>query len=385
MPSAQSGGGGKSSLKSSYWILAGLALALGAAQAAGAQTGTQAGKQTGTGTAATGTGTAAKAATPAAQPAPASALQLQNLDQAGKPVDPFPPVNAKYFTATSPTVETVNTFLKTLWGYDTNRIWRVEAIQKTSAPDVSKVIVFVSDKSPNAKVQPTVFFVTPDGTHAIAGDGVMSFGAAPFAESRKILQARADGAARGATAKDLLLVEFSDLQCPHCKDAQTTMEQLSKDFPNARVVYQSYPLTEIHPFAFKAAAYGYCIEKQKSDAFFPYAAAVFDAQAALTPETGDETLKSAVTKAGLDPAAVDTCAATPAIKDQVNASIKLAQDVGVEQTPMLAVNGHLLPLTGVPYETLKRIIAYQATLDGVSTGATDAADSSRKPPTLGTK
>jgi protein-disulfide isomerase len=111
---------------------------------------------------------------------------------------------------------------------------------------------------------------------------------------------------------------------------------------------------------------------------------VVDAQAALTPETGDETLKNAVTKAGLDPAAIDACAATQAIKDQVNASIKLAQDVGVEQTPMLAVNGHLLPLTNIPYETLKNIVAYQATLDGVTTGATGpVVGSSSTPPTLG--
>jgi protein-disulfide isomerase len=157
-----------------------------------------------------------------------------------------------------------------------------------------------------------------------------------------------------------------------------------KDFPNARVVYQSYPLVELHPYAFKAAAYGYCVQKQKNDAFFFSSAAVFDTQGALTPETGDETLKNAVTKAGLDPAAVDACAATPAIKDQVSASIKLAEDVGVEQTPMLAVNGHLLPLAGVPYETLKNIILYQAMLDGVSTGATGpSVGTSSTPPTLG--
>jgi protein-disulfide isomerase len=152
-----------------------------------------------------------------------------------------------------------------------------------------------------------------------------------------------------------------------------------KDFPNARVVYQSFPLVELHPFAFKAAAYGVCITKQKNDAFFPYAAAVYDTQAALTPETGDETLKNAVTKAGLDPAAIDACAATQATKDAVNASIKLAQDAGVEQTPTLAVNGHLLPLTQIPYETLKSIVSYQAVLDGVNTGA---APETRKAPSL---
>lgn len=330
-------------------MLAGLASVLSVAVVAGAQTGT--------------TGTAPKAATPA------PALHLNDLGQTPK-ADPFPPANPKYFTAATPTVDTVNAFLKTLWGYDTNRIWRVEAIQKTEAPGVSKVIVFVSDKSPNAKVQTTAFFVTPDGNHAIAGDGIVPFGATPFAELRKTMEARADGAARGAASKDLLLVEFADLECPHCKEAQGTMDQLVKDFPNARVVFQSFPLVQIHPFAFKAAAYGYCVQKQNNDAFFTYAAAVFDNQAALTPETADATLKNAVTKAGLDPAAIDACAATPAIKDQVNASVKLAEEIGVNQTPTLVVNGHLLPMSQVPYETLKKIVAYQAQLDGVSTGAT---------------
>jgi protein-disulfide isomerase len=278
-------------------------------------------------------------------------------------------------------VDTVNGFLKALWGYDPTRIWRVEAIQATAAPGVSKVVVFVSDKSPNAKVQTTVFHVTPDGKHAIAdGTGVIPFGLTPFADSRKTLQERADGASRGSSSKDFMLVEFADLQCPHCKEAQSTMDQLAKDFPNARIVYQSFPIVDIHPLAFKAAAYGYCVEKQKNDAFFPYAAAVYDAQAALTPETGDETLKNAVTKAGLDPAAIDACAATQATKDAVNDSIKLAQDVGIDQTPMLAVNGHVLPLTQVPYETLKTVVAYQATLDGVNSGT--APDSGRKVPTL---
>ena len=335
-------------MKSAY-LVAGLAAVLSVAAAAGAQTAAAPGQT----------------AKPAAQ---TPALQLNNLDPTSK-ADPFPPVNQKFFTASTPTVDTVNGFLKALWGYDSNRIWRVEAIQTTAAPGVSKVTVFVSDKSPNAKVQPTSFFVTPDGKHAVAGDGVMTFGLTPFAEARKLLQDKADGATKGGSGKDFLLVEFADLQCPHCKEAQGTMDQIAKDFPNARIVFQSFPIVDLHPFAFKAAAYGYCVQKQKNDAFFPYAAAVFDTQGALTPDTGDETLKNAVTKAGLDPAAVDACAATPATKAQVEASIKLGQDSGVEQTPVLAVNGHVLPLTGVPYETLKNIIAYQASLDGVSSGA----------------
>ena len=324
-------------------------------------------------------------AQPASQAAPApKPLQLQSLDPSSRP-DPFPPVNPKFFTAATPTVDTVNSFLKALWGYDPNRIWRVEAIQNTIAPGISKVVVFVSDKGPNAKVASTSFFVTPDGKHAIADSAsVINFGATPFADTRKLLQDKADGAYRGAAGKDLMLVEFADLQCPHCKEAQATMDKLAQDFPNARIVFQNFPLVEIHPFAFKAAAYGYCVTKQKNDAFFTYATAVFDNQASLTPDAGEKTLKDAVTKAGLDPAAIDSCAATEATKKAVEGSIKLAEDAAVEQTPMLAVNGHLLPLNGVPYETLKSVISYQAAQDGVSTGAVPAP-AQRTPPTLGNK
>jgi len=326
---------------------------------------------------------AQKPAAPA-QGAPApKPLQLQSLDSSSRP-DPFPPVNPKYFTASTPTVDTVNSFLTALWGYDPNRIWRVEAIQTTAAPGVTRVVVYVSDKGPNAKVVNTIFFVTPDGKHAIAGgEGVINFGATPFAEARKTLQDRADGATRGSTSKDLLLVEFADLQCPHCKEAQATMDRLAQDFPNARIVFQNMPIPDLHPYALKAAAYGYCVTKQKNDAFFIYANEVFEKQAALTPDTGDQTLKDAVTKAGLDPAAIDACAATDATKNAVQASMQLGRDVGIEQTPLLAVNGHVVPLNGVAYETLKSVISFQAVQDGVSTGAAPpVGSSSRTPPSL---
>ena len=288
------------------------------------------------------------------------------------PASPFPPVNAKFFTATTPTVATVDAFLRAIWGYDENRIWQVAAIQKTPAPGVSKVTVFVSEKTAaRGQVQTTQFFITPDGKHAIA-DAVIDFGATPFADTRKLMQERANGPWRGAAGKELELVEFADMQCPHCKDAQVTMDQLVRDFPNAHVVFQAYPLTDIHPFAFKAAAYGVCVAKTSNAAFFQYAQAVFDTQESLTTEMNQQALNAAVQKAGGDPVAVGTCAESAATKDAVNASIHVAEDAGVDQTPMLAINGHLVPIGAMAYETLKKIVAYQAGLDGVATGAVAA-------------
>ena len=306
--------------------------------------------------------TAPAAGTKVASPAP---LRLQSLAPDAL-ADPFPAVNPKNFTAESPSVATVDSYLHAVVGYDPKRIWRVVAIQKTAAVGVSKVTALVSERAANAKVQTASFFVLDDGKHLIADNSaVMPFAADPYAETRATLHTRASGPTFGASGKELMLVEFADLQCPHCKDAQATIKKLAADFPQARMVYQSFPLVEIHPFAEKAALYGECIRRKGDDAFFSYVQAVYDTQAKLTGEGGDQALKDAVAKAGGDPAAVQACSTTAEAKSAVDASVRLAADLNIEQTPMLAINGRLVPANAMPYETLKQIVAFQARLDGV--------------------
>ncbi|MDE1161043.1 MAG: thioredoxin domain-containing protein [Acidobacteriaceae bacterium] len=306
----------------------------------------------------------AQTAEPAAPKPQASAQAAVAAAAAAK--NPFPPVNPKNFTAATPTPADVNSFLKELWGYDENRTWSVVGIQKTPAPGVAKVTVMIADKAQPGKEASTVFYVTPDGKHALAGE-VIDFGAQPFAEKKATLLAEAKGPSRGAKGDGLLLVEFADLQCPHCKEAQDTMDQLATDFPQARIVFENYPITEIHPYAEEAAAMGVCVRKAKGDpAFFTYASAVFEAQAALTASNHEGALATAVTRAGADAKVVAACAATPATIAEVNAERKLGEDLGVNQTPTLMVNGWALPVASVPYEVLKKMIAYRAGLDGVT-------------------
>jgi protein-disulfide isomerase len=305
----------------------------------------------------------------------AGALQAQVTTQApaaqaaqapGMPASPFPVVNPKNFSATSPTVEEVNSFLKALWGYDEGRSWSVVGIVKTPAPGVAKVVVYIADKANPGKSSQSVFYTTPDGKHAIAGD-VIDFGAKPFEETRQVLMARATGPAEGAASKQLELVEFADLQCPHCKDAEETMENLAREFPQAHIVFENLPIPELHPYAMRAAAEGVCVRKAKGDAaFYTYAAAVFAKQSQLTPDGVDAVLAAAVTAAGDDPKDAAACALTDLASDDIHASMALAGDLNVNQTPMLAVNGQLLPMSGIPYDTLKKIIAFRAGQDGVT-------------------
>jgi protein-disulfide isomerase len=286
------------------------------------------------------------------------------------PADIFPQPNLKFFDAPSPTTAEVNAFLNVIWGYDQNRTWRVEAIQKTKAPNVAKVTVFVADKSQGNKVESLRFFTTPDGKHAIA-DAVFSFGPHPYDDLRAMLDQRADGPARGAANKTLELVEFADLQCPHCKEAAPIIADLQRDFPGAHFVFQNFPLVDIHPFAGQGAAYGNCVAQAKGDAaFYTYIDNVFAHQESLTPELGQQTLDNAVTAAGANPAAVKACAATPAAQAKVAAQIKLAEDADIEQTPTLVINGHPLAFGAIPYEQLKQIIAWDAKQTGAASALT---------------
>src|SRR6202142_2192231 len=66
---------------------------------------------------------------------------------------PFPPVDPANFTATSPTKQTVEEFLKAYWGYDSSRVWQVQAILPTPAPGVSHVIVLVKGNGTGPKEQ----------------------------------------------------------------------------------------------------------------------------------------------------------------------------------------------------------------------------------------
>lgn len=304
----------------------------------------------------------------AQQDVPAAPVAQAPSGPAPAPAAPvFPKPDPANFTAALPTPETVNAFLKASWGYDENRVWEVWAIQKTEVEGISRVTLLVGDKTGKLKIAPAQFYVLPDNKHVFAGDDIMPFGANPYAEARAVLQQRANGPYRGSASKDLELVEFADFQCPHCKAAQANMDKLAVDFPKARIVFENYPLPQ-HPAAANAAAYGVCVAKQGgSNAFFTFSSAVFESQDGLTSADGATlTLNSAVTKAGLDPAKIAACATTPETKAAVEASIKLARDLSINQTPTLVVNGRQIPLGGVPYETLKQIIDYQAKMDGVS-------------------
>jgi len=164
-----------------------------------------------------------------------------------------------------PTEETVNSFMQQTFGYDSSVTWKIASIKPSVAEGLAEVTVLLT--SPKGQSQ-TTFYVTPDGKHALAGD-IMPFGAKPYAPAQEALTKGINGPAKGPAKAEVTIVEFSDLQCPHCKDAQPVIEKLLAAEPNARFVFQNFPLP-MHNWANKAASYADCVGRASNDAFWKF-------------------------------------------------------------------------------------------------------------------
>ena len=254
-----------------------------------------------------------------------------------------------------PSQQIAEAFLHARFGYDPNLVYKIVAIKPSPYPEMAELDIALG---PADQTQLFRLYITPDGEHAIVGE-VMPFGADPFHDARIRLEKEAKGPAKGAANNALLLVEFSDLECPHCKAAQPTIAKLLEDFPNARFVFENYPLP-IHKWAARAAAYGQCIGERDNAAFFKYVDAVFESQDKVTPENADDMLKGIAKQAGADPDAVAQCAASESTAAEVKQSADLARDLGVTGTPALFVNGRQVQIGGMSYETLKSILQFDA-------------------------
>ena len=157
-----------------------------------------------------------------------------------------------------------------------------------------------------------------------------------------------------------MIVEFGDLQCPACKAAQPAIEALIAAEPNARFVFQNFPL-EMHNWAAKGADYADCVAQASNDAFWKFIAKTYDGQADITAENADEKLTALADTSGVKGADIATCAKSPATKARVDTSIALGKSVNVTGTPTLFINGRSVGnISQIPAETLKALVDFAA-------------------------
>jgi protein-disulfide isomerase len=265
-----------------------------------------------------------------------------------------PPAKMANSDVRLPSEDMVNGFMQDTFGYDSSITWRILEIKPSEAEGLAEVLVLVS----NPRGQETSrFFVSPDGQHALLGE-VIPFGTHPFAAAKEKLDKGVTGPSRGPAKTPVTVVEFSDLQCPHCKAAQPTLEKLIGEEPNVRLVFQNFPLPS-HDWAAKGAAYGDCVASVSNDAFWKFLQGTYDAQTEITAATADEKLTAIADKAGVKGSEIAACAAKPETVARVEQSVALGKSVDVSSTPSIFVNGRKIgSIEQMPYEVLKKLVEY---------------------------
>jgi protein-disulfide isomerase len=240
-------------------------------------------------------------------------------------------------TADLPSEAVVDAFLHQQFGYQSDITWKIASIKPSPIEGLAEVNVVLANGQGQ---QISRFYVAPDGLHAVVGD-IIPFGAKPFDPAKKALEKGITGPSKGPKDAPVTIVEFGDLQCPACKAAQPTIETLVAAEPNARFVFQNFPL-EIHNWAAKGAAYADCVGRASNDAFWKFVSKTYETQSDITAENADEKLTALADGAGVKGSDIAACAAKPETKAHVDASIALGKSVDVTGTPTVFINGRKL-------------------------------------------
>src|SRR4030095_8793010 len=92
-----------------------------------------------------------------------------------------------------------------------------------------------------------------------------------------------DTATEGPKDAKIVVVEFSDYQCPFCSQAEPLMAQVLTAYPkDVKRAYKQFPLTTIHPNAMPASQAAVAAGKQGK--FWEMHAKLFASQRELTPD-----------------------------------------------------------------------------------------------------
>ncbi len=147
---------------------------------------------------------------------------------------------------------------------------------------------------------------------------------------------------RGPKNAPVTIVEFSDFQCPFCRQAAPVVEEVMKAYPkDVRFVYKQMPLTQIHPQALPASKANLAAGKQGK--FWEMFDELMNVGRPNEPAAlSDADLRKAAEKIGLDVKQFEADLASPEIQKAVDEDLEVARSNDVRGTPTFFVNGRKL-------------------------------------------
>jgi len=153
---------------------------------------------------------------------------------------------------------------------------------------------------------------------------------------------------RGAKGAKVVVVNFDDFECPFCSRMHETLfPEIFKEYGDrVTFIYKDYPLAEIHPWAIHAAVDAGCLAVQNGDAFWDFADYIHANKQVIdsgrTPDARFDVVDKMALMQGqrhnVDSSKLAACL-NAQNEDQVRASMKEADSLGVNATPTLFING----------------------------------------------
>jgi protein-disulfide isomerase len=142
---------------------------------------------------------------------------------------------------------------------------------------------------------------------------------------------------RGNPKAKVMIVEFSDFQCPYCSQVTGTLKNvLAKHEGVVALAFRDMPVTQIHPQAMMAAEAARCAGEQGK--FWEYHDLLFGDQNRLDKNGLLEKAKNLK----LDEKQFDSCLTTEKYKAQVQQDSQEGMRAGVSGTPGFFINGIFL-------------------------------------------
>ena len=142
---------------------------------------------------------------------------------------------------------------------------------------------------------------------------------------------------RGNPKAKLVILEFSDFQCPYCQSVEPTLKRLLEKYDGqVSLSYRDFPLRDIHPLAESAAEAGRCAAEQNK--FWEYHDVLFAHQSKFSHAD----LVQYAKELSLDEARFEGCLASGRYRAQIEQDLQLGLRAGLNGTPGFIINGALL-------------------------------------------
>ena len=263
-------------------------------------------------------------------------------------------------------------FVRTLFAWGPDFALKLGPLSQSATPDFYRVPLQVTYKG---QTEAGEVFVSKDGKTLFRGD-MFEIGTDPFAATRAKLRLEGDPAKGPADAR-VTIVEFSDYQCPHCRQLYTVMQVIEQKYPQVRVVYKDFPLAAIHPWAMTAAVGGRCAFAQNPEGFWAVHNMIFENQDVISSENVYQKVIDFAVRAGLDKDAFKVCLALPDAKAAIQADIDEGKAVQISSTPTVFVNGR--PVIGGDENTLEQYIQFELGPEEAKKPATSARPGAAAP------